>query len=238
MIKILRRHQDFIEEFYIDGEWVSNYLIPNTDAVDKTKKVKTRMIKITAEDKQFDFPESWDEVNFSQYVKLTELEQNKNTFISPVLWEIKFLEILCNAGDGELDTLTDEDLKVVEPILKDSLTPEKLNSTEEVNEEYFIINGITYAFYTQETLKSITLGEQAYLESLKSSTSLYDTIVKAAAVMIRPATQKTTKEGFKRWKLDRFKASDIEDRAKLFEAHLSVKHLMTMNSFFLSGSNE
>lgn len=194
------------------------------------------MIKIKTEDKEFDFPEGWDEVKFSQYLKLIALEQKRETFISDTLFELKYLEILCNAEEGELDTLTKQDNNETVSIINQNFTPEKLNDNQ-ISQDHFIINGITYAFYTQETLRGITMGEEAYLESLKTSTSMYDTLVKAAAVMIRPAKEITTIEGFKRWKMSRFNTSDIDDRAKLLAENLSTKDLMTMNNFFFSGSN-
>lgn len=193
------------------------------------------MITIKTDDKEFSCPTKWDEINCKTYLQLLELETNREKYVVDFLYTQRFLEILCGVEQGGLDDLELEYLASLEPIITEGLSAKHLTNIS-ATVDHFVFNEVTYSFYTPETIKKITLGEQAYIETLKSSTSMYDQLIKAAAVMIRPATLIATPEGRTYWKLDRFNSEDVDYRAKILEENLNTKDLVMLNNFFLTGA--
>ena len=196
------------------------------------------MIKITVEDKEYNCPESWDELKWDSYINLLVLEENKEKFIVPLMYSQRFIEILCGVDEGVFDGLELDLMADLEPVIVKNFNPELLKNIVETT-DHFIINGITYSFYSPNTIGRITLGEQGFIEMAKLNPNLskYEYLKHELAVLIRPATKIITKEGEERWVLDKFNAEDVPFRAKILTENLSVKTLIMINNFFLAYNN-
>ena len=194
------------------------------------------MVTIKINDKEFSCPTKWDEVKCKTYLQLLELETTRDKYVVEFLYTQRFLEILCGVEEGGLDELELEYLASLEPIISEGLSQKNLTDIT-ATVDHFVFNGITYSYYTPETIRKITLGEQAYIETLKQSKDMYDQMIKAAAVMIRPATLITTPEGRTYWKLEKFVIDEVEHRAKMLAENLSTKDMAMLNNFFFDWCN-
>jgi hypothetical protein len=196
------------------------------------------MIKLIVNENEYDMASNWDELSWSKYIKILELESKKSKYLSNLIYTQKFIAILCGINETILDDLEIEQLYKLEEIILKGFNPEELKNSI-VGIDHFTINNIDYSFYSQNTINKITLGEQAWIETMKSKTEEGDasTIIKELAVLIRPATKIISKEGREMWKMDKFDPEDVEVRAKLLEDNLNIKDLLAINSFFLSGVN-
>lgn len=196
------------------------------------------MVKLVVNEKEYQMSSCWDELSWSKYIKILELESKKNLYITPILYTQNFIAILCGVEEEELDELELEQLSKLEEVIINGFKPEELKDTA-ISKDHFVINDITYAYYNANTINKITLGEQAWIETMKNRAEEGDTsvIIKELAVLIRPATKIITKEGREMWKMDKFDADDVEERAKLLENNLKIKDLLAINNFFLSSAN-
>lgn len=196
------------------------------------------MIKISVGDKEYEMSSNWDELSWSKYIKILELESKRNLYITPILYTQKFIAILCGVNEEDLDEMELEGLSKLEEVIIEGFNPEELKNNV-VGKDHFVINDITYAYYNQNTINKITLGEQSWIETMKQRAEEGDTnvIIKELAVLIRPATKIVTKEGREMWKMDKFDPEDVELRAKLLEDNLKIKDLLAINNFFLSSAS-
>lgn len=193
------------------------------------------MITITINDIEYKIPTSWDELYWKSYVRLIQLDENKENYLSPILYTQRFLEIISDQVEGTFDEMTVEQLAELEPIVANGFNLELLRNIETTT-DHFTINGITYSFYTPETINKITIGEQGYIEMAKQrSDNDWDFLTRQLAVLIRPATLIETREGEKKWKLDRFNVDEVDHRIKILEENLSVKKLIMIHNFFQIG---
>jgi hypothetical protein len=84
------------------------------------------MITIITEDKQYNVPNNFDELKCKHYIKLVELEQDKDNYeLFPVFYTQRFLEILCDLEEGGLDELPFESLAELDQEIKEGLDHNK-----------------------------------------------------------------------------------------------------------------
>lgn len=192
------------------------------------------MIKIKVGDIELDMVSNWDELSWEKYLEILKLENNKSKYLSNLLYTQKFIAILCGVDETILDDLEIEQFNTLEQIIIDGFDVGDLQD-HTITADHFVINGITYAYYNQNTINKITLGEQSWIETMKSRNSdNYDVILYELAVLIRPANKIITKEGREMWKMDKFNPEDVELRAEILKKHLSIKDMLKINNFFLS----
>ena len=195
------------------------------------------MKTIIVDEQEYNLPTGWDELYWKGYVEMIKLEEQKEKYLSPFLYTQRFIEILCGVEDGVFDVMELETLAELEQKIVSGFNPDLLKDIQ-ATVDHFEINGITYSFYSPNTINKITIGEQGYIEMTKQqSTNDWDFITRQLAVLIRPAILVTSKEGQTKWKLDRFNPDEVEHRIKILEANLSVKTLIMIHNFFLNGAS-
>jgi len=64
-------------------------------------------------EKEYQVPESWQEMSLKLYVNVAKLEEKRTEYFLGELYLLKIIEAICDAEDGELDELT---LEVVNDI--------------------------------------------------------------------------------------------------------------------------
>lgn len=194
------------------------------------------MKTILVEDKEYGFPTGWDELNWKGYVGLLNLESKREKYIVDLLYTQRFVEILCGVDEGVFDEMETDMLSDLEPIITEGFNADLLKDIKDET-DHFIINGLTYSFYSKNTISKIKLGEQGFIETMKmKSVEPYDYLLPALAVLIRPATVTTTIEGVTKWKLEQFDVEDVVTRAKILEDNLKVRDLIMVYNFFLTGA--
>jgi hypothetical protein len=57
-------------------------------------------------EKGYQMPTCWNDMDLKKYVELAKLEEAKESFGIPELYLLKVLEVLCGVEEGELDDLT------------------------------------------------------------------------------------------------------------------------------------
>ncbi|RYY51483.1 MAG: hypothetical protein EOO06_00325 [Chitinophagaceae bacterium] len=185
--------------------------------------------------KEFKMATKWDEITLRQYISICKLEENKELYPIPEYLGLKRIEILCNAQDGELDELPLSEWERINTGLNDLLN----HKPEPRLVDHVNINGVDYSTKRITNLFELTSGEYISIKTIqKQSDSVYDTIHKVLAVLIRPATKNVDHEtGKEEWVVEKFDTKNLEYRAELFLDNLNATISFTSLDFFLNGSN-
>ena len=200
------------------------------------KKIYTVMKTILVQDKEYQMATSFDGLNWSNYIALLNLESRREKYIVDLLYTQRFIEILSGVEEGTFDEAEIDVLVDLEPLITKGFDPALLSNIQSTT-DHFIINGITYSFYSKNTIGKIKFNEQGYIEMLKmQSKERFDFLPFALATLIRPAVSITTPEGITKWKLEPFDVEDVEARAKILTDNLNVKDLIMVYNFFLTGA--
>jgi hypothetical protein len=195
------------------------------------------MMTIKVEEQEYNFPTSWAELKWKNYVGLLDLEAKRDSYLVPLMYTQRYIEILCGQPEGAFDEMDLDVQSELEPVITTAFDPALLTSINTMK-DHFVINGVTYSFYSANSIGNIKFGEQGYIETLKmNSKDTNSYLLKALAVLIRPATSVINSEGLTKWKLDKFNAEDLDHRAKILEENLSLIDLIMVHNFFLSGAS-
>lgn len=126
------------------------------------------MIKITIEEKEFNLPDSWEEIKFSSYIKLLEFE--KQVFTSNTMKMVKMVDILSKEEGLEelLLKLDIDDLRsLIEEFAWIMVEPKFKKSTKNVKIE---LEGSTYI--VKNEYSKLTANEMIMIEELVQSKRL------------------------------------------------------------------
>ena len=124
------------------------------------------MTTIITNEIEYKIPTNWDELRWDIYIDLMNLESKKETYIVPLLFTQRYIEVLAGAPDGAFEDVELNTLAELEPVLVKGFDQTALNNITQ-STDHFIINGVTYSFYSPNTIGSITIGEQGYIEMMK-----------------------------------------------------------------------
>ena len=181
-------------------------------------------------DKEYQMPTAWEDMNLKKYVELAKLEEAKESFGMPELYLLKIIEALCDAEQGDLDDLT---LDMVGELSQEVgfLQQEPVWG----NSRHIEIEGMDYVF--PEDLNKLTMGEYISIKTLQEQqTSQADLIPWLLAIILRPGKKEYNEETKKeKWIQDKFNTANLEYRKELFMKQ-PVFNLMGPVSFFLSGN--
>jgi hypothetical protein len=174
------------------------------------------MIKVEIEDKVYDIPSNWMEVNLDLLMKMNEL--NKIEFSTDVDRSVSVITTLTKIEKDKLMELSIEDFKELASlfdwvsVLPEITTPEKS----------FEIDGITYTHVNYDTM---TTGETISLEVLQKNDAEAN-IPLIAAILIRPEID---------GKIEKLKdMTDIQRRGEILKEKLMVGlYWPIVQSFFL-----
>ena len=181
-------------------------------------------------DKDYQMPTAWVDMDLKRYVQLAKLEETKEGFGIPELYLLKVIEVLCDAEGGDLDDLT---LDMVNELANEVgfLQEEpKWNNTRHI-----VIDEIDYVF--PEDLNKLTMGEYISIKTLQEQqTSQADLIPWLLAIILRPGKKVYNEETKKEvWIQDKFNTANLEWRKEMFMKQ-PVFDLMGPVTFFLNGN--
>lgn len=169
------------------------------------------MITFELNNKKFNFPESWEEVNLKQYIEIGKLQEQRTEFLYQELYLLRLLEVLTDVKEGELDDLSIEDInKLGSASLFVSKMPE-MNTVKELK--------IGETLYTPpDDLTKLTIGEFISLKTYQDSArTFWDAVPDMLAILWRPSEKvidnETGKEKFIR---EKFKVENLQFRRELF----------------------
>jgi hypothetical protein len=181
-------------------------------------------------DKDYQMPTDWQDMNLRKYVELAKLEEMKESFGMPELYLLKVIEALCDAEGGDLDDLT---LDMVSELANEVgfLQAEPVWS----NTRHIEIEGKDYVF--PEDLNRLTMGEYISIKTLQEQqTTQADLIPWLLAIILRPGRKEYNEETKKeKWIQDKFNTANLEWRKELF-MNQPVMNLMGPVTFFLNGN--
>jgi hypothetical protein len=181
-------------------------------------------------DKDYQMPTAWNDMNLKKYVELAKLEEAKDSFGIPELYLLKVIEVLCGAEGGDLDDLTLDMVNELANEVGFLQTEPKWNNTRHID-----IEGQDYVF--PEDLNKLTMGEYISIKTLQEQqTSQADLIPWLLAIILRPGKKVYNEEMKKEvWVQDKFNTANLEFRKELFMSQ-PVFDLMGPVTFFLNGN--
>jgi hypothetical protein len=181
-------------------------------------------------DKDYQMPTAWNDMNLKKYVELAKLEEAKDSFGIPELYLLKVIEVLCGAEGGDLDDLTLDMVNELANEVGFLQTEPKWNNTRHID-----IEGQDYVF--PEDLNKLTMGEYISIKTLQEQqTTQADLIPWLLAIILRPGKKVYNEEMKKEvWVQDKFNTANLEFRKELFMSQ-PVFDLMGPVTFFLNGN--
>lgn len=188
------------------------------------------MKTFTLNEKEYNMPTEWNEMDLKRYVELAKLEETKESFGIPELYLLRIIEALCDAESGDLDDLT---LDMVTDLSSNVAYLQQEPKWK--NNRHIEIDGKDYVF--PEDLNKLTMGEYISIKTLQEQqTSQADLIPWLLAIILRPGKKVIDEETkAEKWVQDKFNTANLEWRKELFMKQ-PVFDLMGPVSFFLSGN--
>jgi hypothetical protein len=197
-------------------------------------------MKFKFNNKEYNTPESWDELKLGQYLDFQEILQT----IQPgeeINTPINYLkvrtmtDILVGVPEYELDELTMGELNEIQTSLVPLIT--KVSSFNKLPES-FELDGILYVIKLRKDISDLNSGEYSSIKTLQTQYKGFEYVYRALAVLIRPGKSfKDEETGEIRYEQDPFQRRDIlnlEHRARLFKEKALAKDTYPVLDFFLS----
>lgn len=177
-------------------------------------------------DKEFNFPESWEEVDLKTYIKLAKLEESKSEYKYGELYLLKLIEALSSAEEGDIDDLSIDQIN--------ELSPKLLFIKESPNlstEKHFYIGDKLYA--APEDFKTLSIGEFISIKTYHEAfPNVWDACPWILAILWRPAEKVFDEErGVEVIKRESFKTDNLEFRKNLFMDQPAVKIVQSLLFF-------
>lgn len=176
-------------------------------------------MKFRIEDKEFVLATNWNEVTLKQYIQICKLNENKNNYKIEELFVFKFIEILSNASESELDNLEVSQIAMLSEAIA------KLNDTSIPASTTINIDGVQYAL---TNLERLTMGEYVGVKTFMQDNNLFDVLDKILATLIRPVVD---------GKIEKYNSNTVKDRAYLFMDRLMVSDFNSLLNFFLNSKD-
>jgi hypothetical protein len=187
------------------------------------------MYSYICNDKEFHFPESWEEVNLKTYIKIAKLEESKSDYKWGELYLLKLIEVLSSAEEGDLDDLSIDQINELSPRLL--FIKENPNLS---NEKSFYIEDKLYA--SPEDFKTLSIGEFISIKTYHEAfPNVWDACPWILAILWRPAEKVMDEErGVEVIKRESFKTENLEFRKNLFLSQPATKIIQSLLFFSTS----
>ena len=156
--------------------------------------------------------------------KYQRIQNSPTSFKTPT----EILSLYLDVEPNELRDLPVDQVRFVEGILSQHLLKPK---TEDITIT-FELNGVTYGL--ENDWQKMTWGQWTDLEVYSQPDKITDHIHKILAILYRPVE---IEDGTK-YKLKKFKSSEVDDRAELFQQELGIEIWFGVSTFFLRALNE
>lgn len=196
------------------------------------------MYKFNIGDKDYNFPETWQEITLGMFIKIVELEKNKEFFPIEELYFIKMVEILTESSDDELDEMSIPQLNELAGKMTYLQTEPKMgNMKQHINFE-----GVDYAF--KQDLNQLTTGEYISMKTLQQDREYFEYLPEVLAILLRPAKKEMIEEtlshvrvGKEVWVQEKFNPMTLSSRAETLK-RLPYLDVIGGINFFFNGSNQ
>lgn len=176
------------------------------------------MIHFELNEKEYQFPENWDEVTLGQYVNIGRLQEERLDYNYSELYLLRLIEILASAEEGELDDLSLEMVnKLGEATTFVSTQPDYDKSNE------FWIDDVLYTPPTD--LTKLSIGEFISLKTYQDgSKNIWEGAPWMLAILWRPTEKVIDKETKKEvLKREKFNVENLEWRKNEFLKQPAIK---------------
>ena len=186
------------------------------------------MKTIKINEKEVTHIEDWSEMSMGNYLKLIELQTNKDNLLEEQFL-LQFITLISDLTYEELDAFYEEDLMPLALELK-SFNIENFVKQEK---RHFVFNGIDYCVVIPNKL---TMGENISLKLLeKKSINLMDSWLNIISILIRPATKSIDEFGEIIYTPNKFEGDELLllKRKELFKQVPAVNAIWILEAFTL-----
>lgn len=185
------------------------------------------MITFEINNRDYDLPESWNEVNLAMFEKIMKHTSVLNDYKSKILYAIEMFAILLDAPVEDIKRLDRASYeKLAEKCLWASGTIKSIKTNR------WVIEGETYVAF--ETLDKMTMGDSISLELMINKSNDQDILTNILPILIRK-TKKVIKGDTEIEVPCDFDAENYEEIKQLFRKHLKVGEVLWIKDFFLNG---
>lgn len=179
------------------------------------------MKTIELENKQYEFPTDWSDLDMNTYIKvcktLTKFDMERSIQM--------IISIISDLTEIDHETLKRVPMEQIKPIIDEiSFLFNSNPDYSELDKEDPKINIGGHTFKVQDFNKA-TVDEALFVEQqIRSSENYLHILDILIASMVRPVTSNG--------EIEEFDASKIEDRKKFFQDHMKVSDIYTISLFF------
>lgn len=172
------------------------------------------MYEFKFNEKEYKFPDCWDDLLVEDFIKILKLEKTKELYQHDELYAAKLVELLLGISEEEFN---DFDLELF------TLLAEKLIFLHEPadykNKKEVFINGVKYV--SPKNFNKLTMGEYSSIKIITKDKPYEEQILLILSIIFRPEGEK-------------FEAAKIGERVELYKKCRLVD-VYEIITFFLSG---
>lgn len=191
------------------------------------------MIKLEIGTNSFSLPQSWDEINLSTFIKISDLDLNfvKRKVQSQTEYNIQLINILTNIEVNELRSLSIDSYNEIIEHISFIWSTKSILESDSIGKKEIEIDGIEYKFID---LKKCTLGETADYEKViqdfygedngaanPDQKNIFSLLPDILSILLRPEHEEYNPE-------------NNEIRSKLFAEKLNIPDVYWFIAFFLT----
>jgi hypothetical protein len=178
-------------------------------------------MKLELNNKEYNIPESWDEINLDKFIKIQKLIETKQDYEDDI-WILKLIEVIIDISEDELNEVPFKELGKLSAAVSNIYNQEIPKSLP----KKIIIDDIEYGFVT---LDDISTGEYTSIKTIFQKMETSDALPYMLTILIRPIVND---------KLEKYNPQVCINRNKLFLEKLMVSHFKGLIDFFLNGKTE
>lgn len=183
------------------------------------------MIIIEINDKEYNLPQSWNEVNIETFEKVMKHSSVLSTYKSEVLYTLEMFSILSGAPVDELKQMNRESFDKI-----GSLCEWANEEIQPTHKDRWIIEGEEYK--AVNNMNSLTMGDTVSLELMINESDEANLLGNILPMLIRRVKKITKSNGDIKETLCEFDADGYSELRDLFRKNLFVGDVFQLKSFF------
>ena len=183
------------------------------------------MIIVEINNKEYNLPQSWSEVNIEMFEKIMKQASILSTYKSQVLYSLEMFSILCGAPIEDLKEMNRESFDKMGELcdwVNDNIEPSGVDT--------WTIEGVEYKAVSN--LNSLNMGDNISLEMMINESDEANILANILPILIRKTKDVVKEDGTKKKVLADFDADNYSETRELFKKNLNVADVFQLKSFF------
>lgn len=185
------------------------------------------MITFEIGGRDYELPESWEEVNLEKFERIVKHSSVLSEYKSKILYAIELFAILLDAPTEDIKKLDRHSYEVLAE--KCSWANERVPSKKKSK---WTIEGVDYIAF--EELNKLTMGDSISLELMINESNEQNIITNILPILIRKS-KKVMKGDKEVIEPSEFDSENYEQTKQLFRKHMNVSDVIWIKDFFLDG---